>query len=622
MAGVASTHTDYPSKLCVTGVRLNEHNYHQWAPTFEIFVVSQRREQHLIDPPPDAKAAEYAEWRASDALVVSWLLNSVDDSIHRSYALVRPASKIWTSLKTTYGNEHNIGRVCDLWEQLFRAEQGEDSPHAFFNRLKSLGDELEVLRPPTTDIASQVKYREEILVARFLAGLHPELANQIRGQILAADTLPTLQQTFNKALWVHSAMGRGHGAHSYEETALAVTRGNSHSRNSDRGRGFGRGGSRQPRVSCIHCGRQNHISEKCWAKFGRPPTLPSATAHLATSTPSSSTATQAPQEGIRVSQADYDELMIYRAQRATDAMANHVISGPGKSVPPIHSPNDVWIIDSGASSHIAGDSSLLSRLSALPTLSSVTLADGRSCTVTGEGTTTLTPDITLDRVLLVPEFPVNLLSISKITKQLFCAVTFFPFHCVFQDLQTGRKIGTGHERGNDIYVLTRETVPPGLAAACTSVSSGSFLLWHKRLGHPSPRKLRTALPWIPVSHFQCESCILGKHARRSFPSRELASAPKMFDVVHCDIWGPSRVVSISGHRYYITFVDDFSRLSWLYLLKDRQSVLSVVTKFINEIQTQHGVTPKIFRTDNALEFVQAPLASFCAERRTQTSSYY
>jgi hypothetical protein len=216
-------------------------------------------------------------------------------------------------------------------------------------------------------------------------------------------------------------------------------------------------------------------------------------------------------------------------------MANHVISGPGKPVAPVHSSNDVWIIDSGMSSHIAGDSSLLSRLSALPTLSSVTLADGRSCRVTGEGTTSLTPNITLDRVLLVPEFPINLLSISKITKQLFCAVTFFPFHCVFQDLQTGRKIGTGHERGNDVYVLTKETVPQCLIAACTSTSSGSFLLWHKRLGHPSPRKLRAALPWVPVSHFQCESCILGKHARRSFPSCELASAPKPFDVIHCDI---------------------------------------------------------------------------------------
>jgi hypothetical protein len=168
--------------------------------------------------------------------------------------------------------------------------------------------------------------------------------------------------------------------------------------------------------------------------------------------------------------------LIYRAQRATDAMANHVISGPGRPVTPVHSPKNVWIIDSGASSHITGDSSLLTRLSTLPSLSSVTLADGHSCPVTGEGTTSLTRDLTLDRVLLVPEFPVNLLSISKITKQLFCTFTFFPFHCVFQDLQTGRKIGTGHERGNDVYVLTRETIPPGLAASCTSTSSGSFLL--------------------------------------------------------------------------------------------------------------------------------------------------
>jgi hypothetical protein len=183
--------------------------------------------------------------------------------------------------------------------------------------LKSLGDELDVLRPPTTDIASQVTCREEILVARFLIGLRPELANQLRGQILTTDTLPTLQQTFNKVLLVHSTMSRCHGTQSHEETALAVTtqstRGTSHFHGSSRGQDTSRGSSRQNRVPCIYCGCQNHISEKCWAKFGRPPTLPSPTAHLAatSSNPSTPAVTQASLDGIRISQADYDELLIY-----------------------------------------------------------------------------------------------------------------------------------------------------------------------------------------------------------------------------------------------------------------------------------------------------------------------
>jgi hypothetical protein len=76
---------------------------------------------------------------------------------------------------------------------MFCAQQGDDTPHAFYNRLKSLGDEIDILQPPTTDIATQRRYQEEILVACLLIGLHPELASQIRGQVLVVDVLPTLQ---------------------------------------------------------------------------------------------------------------------------------------------------------------------------------------------------------------------------------------------------------------------------------------------------------------------------------------------------------------------------------------------------------------------------------------------
>ena len=57
-----------------------------------------------------------------------------------------------------------------------------------------------------------------------------------------------------------------------------------------------------------------------------------------------------------------------------------------------------------------------------------------------------------------------------------------------------------------------------------------------------------------------------------------------FELVHCDIWGPVRVTSMSGHRYYIIFIDDFSRTSWVYLLRDRSHVINVLKTFITEIK--------------------------------------
>ena len=112
----------------------------------------------------------------------------------------------------------------------------------------------------------------------------------------------------------------------------------------------------------------------------------------------------------------------------------------------------------------------------------------------------------------------------------------------------------------------------------------------------------------------CESCQLGKHHRSSDSSRDDIPSSTPFDLLHCDVWGPSCAPSISGHRYYIVSVDDYTRVSWVYHLCDRSEVVTTVTHFITEVITQYSTTPKILYTDNALKFVQTSLCTFCANR--------
>ena len=88
---------------------------------------------------------------------------------------------------------------------------------------------------------------------------------------------------------------------------------------------------------------------------------------------------------------------------------------------------------------------LFTRLSQLSDIRFVTIADGRSSPIIGERVVQASLQLSLEKFLYVLDFPVNLFSISAITKQLLCYVTFFPFHCIFQDLRTGRRIGLGHE---------------------------------------------------------------------------------------------------------------------------------------------------------------------------------
>jgi hypothetical protein len=89
--------------------------------------------------------------------------------------------------------------------------------------------------------------------------------------------------------------------------------------------------------------------------------------------------------------------------------------------------------------------------------------------------------------LHVPNFPVSLLSVSSITKSLNCRAVFEPAFCVFQDLKSGRVLGTGTER-DGLYYLDNELTPLALSAMSISTTD-EFLLLHYRLGHPSFQSL-------------------------------------------------------------------------------------------------------------------------------------
>lgn len=69
---------------------------------------------------------------------------------------------------------------------------------------------------------------------------------------------------------------------------------------------------------------------------------------------------------------------------------------------------------------------------------------------------------------------------------------------------------------------------------------------------------------------------------------------------------------MSGYRYFITFVDDHSRMAWIYLLKDRSSVLNVFQTFHSEINTQFSSNIRVLRSDIALEYMKSDFSNFCS----------
>lgn len=99
-------------------------------------------------------------------------------------------------------------------------------------------------------------------------------------------------------------------------------------------------------------------------------------------------------------------------------------------------------------------------------------------------------------------------------------------------------------------------------------------IWHDRLGHPNSHVLQLVLkhcniPTINKNLLEfCSACAAGKSNRLpSFPSNSVNSF--RLELVYSDLWGPSHVPSTNGYLYYITFVDAFSKITWIFHLNQR-----------------------------------------------------
>lgn len=79
-------------------------------------------------------------------------------------------------------------------------------------------------------------------------------------------------------------------------------------------------------------------------------------------------------------------------------------------------------------------------------------------------------------------------------------------------------------------------------------------------------------PNIQVVFEVSEGCQLGKQHRLPFPSSATWKASEKLDLVHSDVSRPMKTTSVNGNKYFILFIDDFTRMTWVYFLKQKSEV--------------------------------------------------
>ena len=141
--------------------------------------------------------------------------------------------------------------------------------------------------------------------------------------------------------------------------------------------------------------------------------------------------------------------------------------------------------------------------------------------------------------------------------------------------------------------------------------------WHLRLGHPSFSYLRHLFPdllkSVNCALLRCEMCYLAKSHRINFtPKPYYPSKPFFF--IHSDVWGPSKIKTLSGKRGFVTFIDDHTRICWVYLISKKSEVEKLFKDFYNMIETQFETKICILRSDNGTEYFNECLGDFLTNK--------
>jgi hypothetical protein len=273
-----------------------------------------------------------------------------------------------------------------------------------------------------------------------------------------------------------------------------------------------------------------------------------------------------------------------------------------------------WYIDSAATDHICNQKSLFKRLQPVQNMK-VSMGEGSS-PILGIGEVTFkvkengrVEQVTLLNVLYIPTFSKNLISVHCADAAGFHVHAYNGKMSVYRNspkscLMVGesyRKLYRVRNIIDEEYrptcanqnrptsaVNTSNHVPRPTVNAVSSSKTEDIDLWHSRFGHMHKQGIIYMSKDDNVhglnltnsqSKLKCDVCSIAKSTRASFHGLDHVRSVKPLQLLHMDLWGPSRIESSGGSRYLYTITDDFSRYSWVFPIKRKSDAFESFKTF-------------------------------------------
>ncbi|GJX77414.1 putative RNA-directed DNA polymerase [Tanacetum coccineum] len=573
-----------------------------------------------------------AQWDRCNAMVLTWIMNVVSNDVYMGLDTKMNATSFAAKSynQNKMGNTNNFNRnnnmvdgsvVYNLLQKIRSVKQGGSTMANYYHRLNSPWREFDAItKLPkcvcpvkcTCAASTELALHQQLMkLMQFLMGLD-DCYQPVRNALLTRDPLPDVKDAYATVSREESHRGipetseaidtkmnaTSFAAKSYNQNEMGNT--NNFNRNNNMGNGpnnFNRGPN--PNLVCKNCSFTGHTIESCYELIGYPPgykkgpnaskqnvfkpnfnancdTKGSDKQPTACNSPTSFTTEQMQKLLNLINDTSSGNTQANMAGRISFFNGNAWFNVKffkfycGNTKFLVKTITLGWIIDSGANQHLTTSTIGMINIVDISNLNiTVGHPNGIVATISHVGDLRLSNNVIMYDVLVVP------------------------------GLRQGDNSG-------GLYLFD-DTKNMSLGNVNTVIAFNvSKDLWHSRLGHPADQVLNVLKNDLKLSKNTsvsvCETCHRAKQTREPFPLSDHKSE-KPGELVHLDLWGPYRVSSREGFKYFLTIVDDYSRAVWTYLLKTKDEVFDCFVNFIKLIHNQFNATIKTIRSDNGTEFV-------------------
>ncbi|XP_072071933.1 uncharacterized protein [Arachis hypogaea] len=255
----------------ITTFRLNGSNYLRWSQSVQMYIRGRGKIGYLTGErsQPNITDSQYHVWDTENSMVMTWLVNSMEEDISSNYMYYTTAKELWDSVKEMYSDLGNKSQIYELTLKVREIQQGGDNVTKYFHTLKRVWQDLDHFNNYKWNSAADAKHHQQTVeegrIFQFLAGLNVEL-DEVRGRIIGRAILPSIGEVFAEVRREETRravmMGKGKTEQtSLESNALLMAPAALKSSSNQK---------HPSNLWCDHCNKPRHTRETCWKIHGKP----------------------------------------------------------------------------------------------------------------------------------------------------------------------------------------------------------------------------------------------------------------------------------------------------------------------------------------------------------------